>query len=86
MPAPSNIQVVGTPDFGQTGDVLVVVVTADGEVLTLTQWSATNVLGAITGDLTIKQDPITYAPVTLPADWTAVERPAEPGVFDVTIG
>ncbi len=86
MPAPSNIQVAATPDFGNTGDVIVVAVTADGEVVTNTRWSATNVLGAITGDVIITQDKITYAPVDLPAGWTAVERPDEPGVFDVTIG
>ncbi len=86
MPAPSNIQVIATPDFGNTGDVIVVAVTADGEVVTNTTWSATNILGAITGDVVITQDKITHAPVDLPAGWTPVERPAEPGVFDVTLG
>ncbi len=86
MPAPSNIQVTATPDFANTGDIIVITVTADGQVITDASFSATNVLGSIAGEALITQDKIAYAPVDLPAGWTAVERPAEPGVFDVTIG
>ncbi len=85
MPAPSNIDVTAVPNRGEDGDVIVVAVAADGEEPLTLSGVATNVAGTLSADVVITTKGITYT-LVMPSGWTAVERPDEPGVFDVTIG
>ena len=86
MPAPSNVVATIVPNSGSVGDLAILTITADGEVVETLKPTATNVLGSVAVDVIHTQDPITYTVPGLPAGWTAVERPDERGVFDCVVG